>query len=78
MLALNNLQLVLVDVLKANGGWMTPDEIARMLGNDHLSEYALRTLDWLEDMELLVKDFSDGDARYRHSESTAEQAQGRV
>jgi hypothetical protein len=78
MLPLNDFQLVLVDILRANGGWMTPDEIARVLGNDHLSQYALRTLDWLEDMEFVNKEYADGDARYHHGESTTEREQGRV
>jgi hypothetical protein len=78
MLALNDFQLVLVDILKANGGWMTSDELARVLGSDHLSEHAMRTLDWLDDMEFVVKEFVDGKARYHHSQSEAEWELGRV
>ena len=78
MLALNDFQLVLVDILKANGGWMTSDEMARVLGNDHLSEHAMRTLDWLEDMEFVVKDFADGDAHFRHNELETQREQGHV
>jgi len=73
-MALTDRQQQLLDLLKANGGWMQRQDIARRLGKDLLSPEDSMALDRLAYDGLVIQEVSDNSSpggetvRYRFSQ----------
>ncbi|MBI5667617.1 MAG: hypothetical protein HZC41_06380 [Chloroflexi bacterium] len=73
-MALTDRQQKLLDLLKANGGWMRQQDLARALGKDRLSLEDATALDRLADHGLVIMEIADDLApggetvRYRFSQ----------
>ncbi len=83
-IALNERQTLLINILKDDGGWMTQNNIAHLLGSDILPPEDIMELDRLGDLGLLVKEIVDKavesgeDVRYRYSQPKVERGKDRA
>lgn len=73
-MALTDRQQKLLDLLKANGGWMRRQDLARAMGKDQLTPEDSMALDRLADHGLVIVEIADNLApggetvRYRFSQ----------
>lgn len=49
MMTVSEVDPILLDVLKSDGGWMTRGELAAALGISQMYPYYLERLEWMED-----------------------------